>query len=69
MVKVENLFKFLINMIPVVFFNNSFITYGEKIQNFVNELNYGKFTVVVDDTHTGHKISDYIIELIIEKSS
>lgn len=51
------------------FFNNSFITYGEKIQNFVNELNYGKFTVVVDDTHTGHKISDYIIELIIEKSS
>ena len=51
------------------FFNNSFLAYDEKIQNFVNELNYGKFTLVVDDTHTGHKISDYVIELIIDKSS
>jgi hypothetical protein len=50
------------------FFNNSFIAYDEKIQNFMSELNYGKFTVVVDDTHTGHKISDHVIELIIEKS-
>ena len=51
------------------FFDNSFLTYDEKIQNFMSELNYGKFTVVVDDTHTGHKISDPIIELIIDKSS
>jgi len=50
------------------FFDESYEIYGETLQNFVHENNYGKFTLIVDDTHKEHKISDFILDLIINKS-
>ena len=52
---------------PCCFSGTLFNEYESKINNIVSELNQGDFNVYLDDTHKEHKISDYTLELILEK--
>ena len=51
---------------PCCFFDGSYKVYTETLQNFLNENNHGKFTLIVDDTHKEHKISEHVLELILK---
>ncbi|MEN8188077.1 MAG: hypothetical protein ABFR05_13205, partial [Bacteroidota bacterium] len=42
-------------------------TYYPEVLNRVKELNKGKWDLWLDDTHKDHKISEYIIQNIINE--
>ena len=52
---------------PCCFSGTLFENYQDEIQNKLSELNFGKFDVILDDTHSEHKISEKSLELILKK--
>ena len=52
---------------PCCFSGTLFENYQDEIQNKLSELNSGKFDVILDDTHSEHKISEKSLELILKK--
>ncbi|MDB3956845.1 hypothetical protein N9385_04115 [Candidatus Nitrosopelagicus sp.] len=54
---------------PCCFSNIEDYTYAKQINQILSEIGTGSFKIIIDDTHHEHKISNYIIDLIIQKSS
>jgi len=50
---------------PCCFAGNISISYADSIKDRLSELGTGNFEVIIDDTHHEHKISDTVIELIL----
>ena len=67
MVKIENLFKFLISLILVVFLVYCLKIMKMNLIDILEKLNSGSFDIILDDTHKEHKISEYTLKLILQK--
>tara|TARA_B100000029_G_scaffold387718_1_gene383767 strand:+ start:1012 stop:2088 length:1077 start_codon:yes stop_codon:yes gene_type:complete len=52
---------------PCCFSGTLFENYQDEIKNKLSKLNYGKFAIILDDTHNEHKISEYALEQILKK--
>jgi hypothetical protein len=52
---------------PCCFSGNAFISYEEHIKNKIFELENGNFQIYLDETHNKHKISNYVIDIILEE--
>ena len=52
---------------PCCFAGNLYESYYQSTENIIAKLKHGKFTIVLDDTHYRHDISDFAKDLIIEK--
>ena len=48
------------------FAGNTSEYYENSIKNSISELQLGYFDIIIDDTHSEHKISDYTIDSIID---
>ena len=51
---------------PCCFAGTLYKHYEYEVKQVVSDLNNGKFTIILDDTHNEHKISDYAVRLIHE---
>jgi len=54
---------------PCCFAGNSYEYYNDEVEEIVNRLNSGNFSIIVDDTHYEHKISTHAFDLILERLS
>jgi hypothetical protein len=52
---------------PCCFSGIAFISYEEHVKNKISELKHGNFQIYLDETHNEHKISNYVIDIILEE--
>ncbi len=51
---------------PCCFSGNGYETYESVVNDKVSQFGKGNFQVFVDDTHNEHKISDTVIEFVLQ---
>jgi len=51
---------------PCCFSGTAFESYGDLIKQKIDSLGQGNFEIYLDDTHNEHKISEYVLNKILE---
>ena len=51
---------------PCCFAGETYKIYHEPLKKFISKFDSGNFDIIIDDTHTEHKISENITEFIIQ---